>query len=329
MLSEKVEASLNDPVTRHLRGYCSHIRLGQTVGEALEAVRCNPPTDAILYFYVVDDDDRLQGVVPTRQLLLNPPERLIAEIMVRKVVALPDHATVREACEFFAIHRFLALPVVDAQRRLLGVLDVHLYTEELGLISDAEQRDNLFQALGVHAGQRGESSPTGAFLRRFPWLICNLAGGIFCALLASLFEAQLQRVVALAMFIPVVLNLAESVSSQSVSLTLHLLRGQRPSWRMAAQGLRQELATGLMLGAACGAAVGAMALAWLGHWPLMWCLLAGVGGGVAASALLGMAMPIVLKALHLDPRVAAGPIALAAADVATLGLYLGMARWLL
>jgi magnesium transporter len=329
MLSKMVEANLDDPVSRHLRTDCTRLPLGRTVAEALEGLRHDPPSDRIIYFYVVDAAGRLQGVVPTRHLLLNPPERPLADIMVRQVVTLPETATVREACEFFALHRFLALPVVDDERRLLGVLDVDLYTEELAHLGDAEARDDLFQAIGVYAARPGESSPVGAFRRRFPWLGCNLAGGIACAVLASLFEAQLQRVVALALFIPVVLNLAESVSSQSVSLTLHLLRGRKPGWRLMADGLRQELATGLFLGAACGAAVGAVALVWLGQVPLALCLLGGVAGGVAGSALLGLTMPITLRLLKLDPKVAAGPIALAGADVLTLLLYLGLARWLL
>jgi magnesium transporter len=278
---------------------------------------------------VVDETGRLEGVVPTRYLLLSPAERPLREVMVRNVVSLPATATVRDACEFFALHRFLAFPVVDAAGRVEGVVDVDLYTAELGQLGDAENRDDLFQALGVHAAGGAGTSATAAFRRRFPWLICNMVGGIACALLGSLFEAELQEVVALALFIPVVLNLAESVSSQSVSLTLHQLRGQRPTGSLLQRGLRGELATGTLLGLACGAAVGVVALAWLGHVRLALCLLGGIGGGVAGAALLGTALPIVLRMVHLDPKVAAGPIALAAADVLTLLLYFGLARWLL
>jgi magnesium transporter len=238
MLARLTEANLEDPVSRYARADCTRLRIGQTVGDALEELRREPPAERIIYFYVVDDDGRLQGVVPTRHLLLNPLERPLAEIMVRHMVTLPATATVREACEFFALHRFLALPVVDEDRRLLGVIDMELYTDELSHLTDADKRDDLFQAIGVYAARPGESSPWGAFRRRFPWLGCNLAGGIACALIASFFDAQLQKVVALALFIPVVLNLAESVASQSVSLTLHLLRGHRPDWRLLARGIR-------------------------------------------------------------------------------------------
>ena len=329
MLSADLEASLDAPVTRHMRRNFTRLCSDQTVGQALEALRREPPPERIIYFYVVDDAGRLVGVVPTRYLVLSQAERPLGEIMIRKLVTLPDSATVRDACEFFALHRILAFPVVDADRRLLGVVDVDLYTSELTQLGDAEKRDDLFQALGVHAPGDAGGSPLAAFRRRFPWLGANMVGGIGCAFLSSLFEAELQRVVALAMFIPVVLNLAESVSSQSVSLTLHRMRGRRPTRQQLLRDLRGELGAGSLLGSACGAVVGLVALAWLRHPRLALCLLGGIGGGVTVAALLGLSLPVVLRMVGLDPKVAAGPIALAGADVLTLFLYLGLARWLL
>src|SRR5947209_19074783 len=112
----------DDLVVQHLRTDVPRLLLRHTVGEALAALREKPPEGGIIYFYVVDDDDRLQGVVPTRRLVLSPSERPLTEIMVRQVVTLPPEATVLEACEFFIQHRLLAFPVVDPNRRLLGVV---------------------------------------------------------------------------------------------------------------------------------------------------------------------------------------------------------------
>src|SRR5262249_10523643 len=127
---------LNDPVTRHIHQDLARMLVSQTVGEALHELRRNPPTGRILYMYVVDDQGRLEGVVPTRRLLLASPEQPLAELMVRQVVALPARTTVLEACEFFIQHRFLAFPVVDGDRRLLGVVDVELYTHEITQLDD-------------------------------------------------------------------------------------------------------------------------------------------------------------------------------------------------
>jgi magnesium transporter len=301
----------------------------QTVGQALEWLRDNPPSERIVYFYVLDDKGRLEGVVPTRRLLLSRPEVRVADIMIRSVVALPEQATVEDACEFFILHRFLALPVVDAQRRMVGVLDLELYTEELENLSDTRQRDALFQQIGVHIAGAQQQSPLSAFRRRFPWLGCNIAGGILAAFLAGIFEQTLANAVALALFIPVVLNLAESVSSQSVSLTLHLLQGEVPTWRGLPGLLRGETLTGMLLGSACGAIIGLVALAWLRNVRVALALLGGIAGGVALSAALGLTVPLLLRLLRLDPRVAAGPIVLAGADIVTILIYLNLARWLL
>ena len=116
-------------------------------------MRQSPPPARIVYFYVVDDEDRLKGVIPAKSLLLSPPEARVADIMLRQVIAIPAGATVLDACEFFVLHRFLAFPVVDAERRLLGAIDVELYTDELHDLGRRQRpSDDLFQLIGVHLG---------------------------------------------------------------------------------------------------------------------------------------------------------------------------------
>src|SRR5438445_5427145 len=320
---------LHEPITRHLRKDVPRLLAGQTVGEALDWLRHNPPPGRIIYFYVVDENGRLEGVVPARQLILSAADARVADIMVRQVIAVPASASVLEACEFFIQHRLLAYPVVDENHKLLGVVDVELYTDELDNLGSAEARDDLFQLIGVHVAKVHQDSPLFAFRRRFPWLGCNLAAGILAAFLSGVYQDELNRVVALAFFIPVVLNLAESVSSQSVSLALQALRGEAPSWRTLLARVRKEFATGLLLGLGSGAVVALVCLIWLRKLRVALCLLGGITGGVIGAAILGLTMPIALRLLRLEPRVAAGPIALAGADVITILLYLNLARWLL
>src|SRR5947209_1218731 len=110
---------LNDPVSAHMHQDFTRLARKLSVGEALAWLRANPPQGPIVYFYVVDEADRLVGVVPTRRLVLSPPDISLADIMVRKVITLPREASVLDACEFFIQHRLLAFPVVDAERNLL------------------------------------------------------------------------------------------------------------------------------------------------------------------------------------------------------------------
>jgi magnesium transporter len=99
---------LQEPITRKLHRDFSRLHVDQTVGEALAAIRRHPPQNRIIYFYVVDDDDRLQGVIPTRRLLLSELDTPLSAIMVRDVVTIPHTASVLDACEFFVLHRLLA-----------------------------------------------------------------------------------------------------------------------------------------------------------------------------------------------------------------------------
>lgn len=118
-------------VSRRMRRDFTPLLVGQTVGEALERLRRSPNGDGVVYFYVVDDEGRLRGVVPTRRLILSLPDAPLSEIMIRDPVAVPESASVREACELFIRYRLLAFPVVDEEGRLRGVVDVDLYTDEL------------------------------------------------------------------------------------------------------------------------------------------------------------------------------------------------------
>lgn len=323
------EFDLNDPISRHMHREPTRLRANQSVKEALASVRANPPAGRILYFYVVDEEERLVGVVPTRRLLLATHETSVAEIMVSRVLSLPQDATVSDACEFFILHRFLAFPVVDNDRRLVGVVDVELYLDEESKFDEELREDDLFQLIGVHADSMRSRSSLDAVRSRFPWLLCNIAGGLIAAFLTGLFEAELQKVVALALFIPVVLALAESVAIQSVSLALERLHNGKSSLPRLLADARRELFTGLGLGFLCGSLVATVALIWLRQGRLALCLLGGIVGGVTAAATIGLLTPGVLRLWTREPRIAAGPIVLACADMATLLMYFGLARWLL
>jgi magnesium transporter len=328
MSAPVTERNLTDPVSRHMRTQLARLGIDQTVGEALAALRQAPPPARIVYFYVVDRDERIAGVIPARALLLSPPEARLADIMLRNVIAIPAEATVLDACEFFVLHRFLAFPVVDRQRRLVGALDVELYTDELRDLGGGLS-DDLFQLVGVHLSWARQLNPLSAFRRRFPWLMCNITGGVMAAFLCGLFRTELEKVVALAMFIPVVLALSESVGIQSISLTLQLLHGRQPSWPLIVQKLHRELQVGLLLGGVSGLVVGLIALLWLDQLLLAVCVLGGVTTGVVSAAVLGAMVPNLLRRLKLDPQVSAGPMVLAMADIITLTCYFGLARWLL
>ncbi|MDQ3331370.1 MAG: TerC/Alx family metal homeostasis membrane protein [Planctomycetota bacterium] len=153
MLNAVPDVDLSQPITSHVRTDFVCVGEGHTVEQALDNVRKRQIGGRIVYFYVLDDDGRLRGVVPTRRLLLSEPDRRISDLMIRNLVTVPTTATVRDACELFLKHRFLALPVVDGDGRMAGVLDVELYTKEAGdLHRHIELCGPVAADCGLHSG---------------------------------------------------------------------------------------------------------------------------------------------------------------------------------
>ncbi len=317
---------LYDPILPYVRRDIVRLTPQQTVAEALDTVRSRSTDSDILYLYVVDQDERLVGVVPTRRLLTNAPDAAIGGIMIEDVIAIPSRATVLVACEFFVHRRFLAFPVVDDDGKLVGVVDVTLFTDDL-LNTAKRSFEDIFQIIGVHATQA--RSIWSGFKDRFPWLLTNVTGGTLCALLAGRYEHLLDVIVVLALFIPVVLALSESVSIQSVTLTLQNLHSGPFDRRFFLSSLRRELGTGLLLGAGCGILVGLVSWIWKGQ-PTIGVVIGGaICLAMTVSCAIGLLLPSVVRAFKVDPQIAAGPIVLALADVSTLLIYFNLAGFLL
>lgn len=320
---------LDQPVTGFIRQDFAELRDSMTTREALEAVRREGIGEKIVYFYVLDEEQRLVGVLPTRRLLTAMPEELIGGLMIRRVVAIPKTATLLEACEFFVLHKFLAFPVVDEERHVLGLIDVGVFTEEVFDIAERAQHEDVFETIGFHVSQVRDAGPLRSFRYRFPWLLATLVSGMACALLASLFKVTLAQSLVIAFFLTLVLGLGESVSIQSMTVTIQALRATRPTLRWYLRSLWREVATALLLGAAAGLIVATIVWLWLGGGRAG----AVIGGTILSSlimaCLLGLSIPSILHALRLDPKIAAGPLTLAVADLFTLFFYLSIATWLL
>lgn len=301
----------------------------ENVQAALGQLRNLPESGKILYLYAVDNDGKLLGVIPTRALLTAPPERQIQYIMQQRTVSIPARATLEDACDLFLLHRYLAFPVVDEHKKLIGTLDASLFTGGMFDIAQTQAVNDAFQLIGVHASEAKQRTVFSGFRDRFPWLLCNVAGGLICAWLSSFYESFLNHAIVLAFFIPVVLTLAESISIQSMSLTLQSFHGTGFARARFFKALYKEFFTASMLGVGCGALVGCAAWFWKGQAPAALAIAASIALAMLAASLIGVLLPSLLKAFRVDPKVAAGPIVLAAADVATLVFFFNLSGWIL
>jgi magnesium transporter len=317
------------PVTTVARKDFIVLQQDLTVQQTLDAIRTRDLGEQIVYFYIVDEQDHLVGVVPTRRLLTAALDQRISDIMVRHTVTIPHTATALDACEFFAMYKFLAFPVVDDRRHVVGVVDVSMFTEEVFDIAEREKTNEIFELIGFRASQVRDASPVRVFRYRIPWLLATISSGLICAMLAGVFEATLAQSIVLTFFITLILGLGESVSSQSMAVTIQALRAARPTLRWYIRTLRRELKTAILLGIACGTSVALIAGLW--RWEAAPALV--IGGSIVLSlcsaCLSGLTVPTLLHALRLDPKIAAGPLTFALTDILTLSFYFTLAAlWL-
>jgi len=328
-MDQDSDKHLQEPVLGVARKDFNALRKEWTVDEALHAIRQQVVGEKIIYFYVTDDVGRLLGVVPPRRLLTAAPEKRLAEIMIDKIITIPETATVFEACEYFVLYRFLALPVVDADKRIIGVVDVGVFAREMFDIAEREQTDEVFESLGFRMSQVREASPLKAFRFRFPWLLASIGGGVLCALLVGAFEMTLAKSIVLAFFLALVLGLGESVSIQSMTLTIQALRFTKPDFKWYLASFLREAKAALLLGLACGVVVGMIVWLWRGTGMPAIVIGASILLSLCSACLLGLTVPSLLHALKLDPKIAAGPVTLALADICTIVFYFTLADVLL
>ena len=313
----KTLANLKKPVIDYAQRRVIALHQDQTVGDALAYLRGQNLGEKIVYFYVVDADNRLVGVVPVRRLLMSQLNSTVAEIMVKKTVAVRATDTLLSASELLLEHRFMALPVVDADKRLVGVIDITLFAEEESTLARQHEIDSAFQLIGVHVSLGRNVSVWSSLRDRLPWLLANIAGGLVCAFILTVNESLIQAVTLLAMFVPVVLSVSESVGMQSMTLTLQSSH-RRLSWRLLVALVRRELPSAFGLGLCSAVLVGMIALAWKHHVAAAAAVGVALFAAVIFACILGVLIPGAIKMLRADPKIASGPIALAVADIITL-----------
>lgn len=320
---------IDTPVINIARKDVARLPRNMTVQQTLDVIRQKGLGERIIYFYVVDEDDRLVGVVPTRRLLVAPIDQRISEIMITPAITIPQHATVFEAHEYFLRYKFLALPVTDEQGRIMGAVDIAMFTDDNFDAADREDMNRIFEMIGFRIMQIKEASPLRAFRFRFPWLLATITSGTVCALLVGVYEVTLAKSLILAFFLTLVLGLGESVSIQSMTLTIHSLRSQQPDWLWYIRAFYREVGAAILLGVACGLVVGLIAWLWRDEGMAALAIGASIMLTLCGGVFWGLSIPSLLHKLKLDMKIAAGPLTLALTDISTILIYFSLAKALL
>jgi magnesium transporter len=324
-LSEETE--LYRPIGEYAAHVDSVIPQDATIEEALEKLRKKPIENKIIYFYVVDSEHCLKGVVSTRHLLLSPPHRKVSDVMQDWVAKLKVGQTLKDALELFDQHPLLALPVVDLNGKLVGAVDVQMVTKEAVDLADLHNRAAIFQMIGLTLEDGKKLSLFKNYLLRMPWLLCNVFSGIMCALISRIYEHVLIEYLILTFFIPLVLTLSESTSMQSMAQTLQLLRRPRFSWKVVWKKSIREWQIVVILALSSGFILSGISFLWGGGMGPSFMIGTGILLSALFSALFGTLLPVFLYRMKLDPKVASGPVVLMIADMLTITIYLSLAAW--
>ena len=299
-----------------------------TCGDALKTLQDQQDAEMVFYLYVTDEDESLVGVASLRALATTQADILLKDIMEKRVHSVRPETDQEDVAQIVAQYNYLAVPVIDSDNRLLGIVTV----DEVVDVIREEATEDFLQMAG--AGKDREillkSSWENAKVR-FPWLFASWIGGIVAAYIIGKYEHMLESIIALAAFIPVIIGMGGNIGTQSSTIIVRGMATGRIEIGNEIQVLLKELKVGLILGALYGIMLGLFAnFRFIITNPMLGLV---VGLSICSSMLLaagvGTFTPLILRKLDIDPAVATGPFVTTSVDIIGVSLYFMIAGLLL
>jgi magnesium transporter len=291
-----------------------------TAGEAITEVQSARDVEMVFYLYVVDVRRHLVGVVSLRRLLLVPSDTPLKRIMTTDVISVRADMDQEEVARIVASYNILAIPVVDEENKLVGVITVD---DVIDVIKD-EATEDVYRLAGVASDDRVFSSATDSLRRRLPWLIVNLGTAFLAATVVALFEPTIDRVTALAIFMPIVAGMGGNAATQTLAVIVRGIALGELTWGNSRKALTKEVLVGLGNGVATGLI--AAAIAWITRGNAVLGMILGmamiINMFVAAAA--GTLIPLALRALKVDPALASSVFITTLTDVFGFLSFLGL-----
>ncbi len=292
-----------------------------TVRSAMNILRnAAPNAETIYYVFVVDEDLRLSGIVTLRDLIISEEDTLISTIMNERVVSVSVGEDQEEVARMIKDYDFLAMPVVDFQNHLLGIITV----DDIIDVLDEEASDDYSKLAGVSV-DTFDRGPLAAAKKRLPWLILLTFLGMLTANLMGMFEATLDQVALLAVFIPLIAGMAGNSGTQALAVAVRGIATGDIEEESKMKLLLREAGTGLITGVVCGVVVVGLVYFWKGELLIGMLVGSAVMGSIFVATLAGSFIPLLIHRLNIDPAVASGPFITTLNDIISILIYLGLA----
>jgi magnesium transporter len=292
-----------------------------TAGESITALQAARDVEMVFYLYVVDERRHLVGVVSLRRLLLVAPDTPLKRIMTTDVYSVRVDTDQEEVARQVASYNLLAIPVVDTENKLVGVITVD---DVIDVIKD-EATEDVFRLAGVSRDDGVLTPPLDSLRQRLPWLFVNLVTAFIAASVVGIFSQTISQVVILAAFMPVVAGMGGNAGTQTLAVVVRGLALGELTWSNARQALVKEGLVGLGNGVAIGLVGAVVAWVFSGNWVIGLILMAAMIINMFVAAVAGTLVPLGLRALKIDPALASSVFITTLTDMFGFFSFLGLA----
>ncbi len=295
------------------------------VEEAISRLReIAPKAETIYYVFVVDDAGHLIGVLSLRDLIASSDGVLLQDIMRRNVISVNAELDQEEVARVVSKYDLLAVPVVDDQERLLGIITF----DDIIDVMEQEATEDIYRFAGageVEGMELTEASVRKVVGLRLPWLLISMLGGILSGTVIGAYKETLETIVVLAVFIPVIMGMGGNVGTQSSTIFVRGLATGEIEPEEVWKYFFREIRVGLAMGVICGLLISSAAFIWQGN-PYLG-LVVGVSMMVTISVatLIGTLVPLLLNKVNIDPAITAGPFVTTIKDFTGLLIYFTVA----
>tara|TARA_Y100000758_G_scaffold23179_1_gene15712 strand:- start:2182 stop:3552 length:1371 start_codon:yes stop_codon:yes gene_type:complete len=293
---------------------------GITAGEAIKTLQDQEDAEMVFYLYITDDDDRLVGVISLRALTTTPSTTTLKDMMIKNVHSVRPETDQEEVARVVAQYNYLAVPVIDPDSHLLGIVTV----DDVVDVIREEATEDFLQMAG--AGKDREillKSSWENAKTRLPWLFASWVGGVTAAYLIGVFENMLENIIALAAFIPVILGMGGNIATQSSTIIVRGMATGRVHIGGEIKLIIKEMQVGLLLGILYGILLGVFAKITFPNAHNYLGVVVGLSICVSmiVAATVGTIIPLILRKLDIDPAVATGPFVTTSIDILGVLFY--------
>lgn len=303
-----------------------------TAGDAIRSLQSDSDTaEVVFYLYVVNEHDHLVGVMSLRELVRARKTRPIRELMISEVIRVGVDTDQEEVARLVARYNLLAIPVVDANNRLVGVVTV----DDIIDVIRREATEDIMKMAGAGEDISPHKSPYAGVRARLPWLLPSYIAGVFGVFVVSYYFDELLEMIALAALLPMLSGLASNIGRQSAALVTRWIAVGQLEFVQVGKLLARELAVGSVLALVFGGLTGAFVALYFGGQGSATAMEFGlvsagaVAGSMTIATLLGASAPLLFEKIGRDPAVAGGPFVTTVIDVLAIWGYLFLAAVLL